>query len=341
MFCSRCGKELDENNNCINPECPSNANKNFDTNINVTNDNSNQNFTTNEGSLIPENNTDSNVENANVNNGQAFNEGKQEITQNAEYKSQSNFYNQTNNFDNMNNQGQNNGFNQNASYNQNNGFNPNNGFNQNNSYGQNNNFNNANNGFNQNASYNQNATYGFNTDPNFRDQNGISRQEMFDFIGDKSPEYYLRRWEESQLNPSFIHWNWAAFLFNAFWFFYRKVYSVGAIIFGINIVSMFLLRNLGGLKSLVSIGIMVFSGLLGNQLYIKHCVEKIRSIKLTSPNQDPGFLQQRLRSTGGITWVPVVILIVIYVLLIIIIAVAFAAAFATISPYHYSSYYYW
>lgn len=320
MFCSKCGKELDSNNNCNNPECPSNINMNFNPNI--------------EQSILDKNTFNTTSENTQSNKGQAFTNNHKQFSENTDhYNQQSSFSEENSNFNNMNNnQRQNYNFN-----NQNSGFN---GQYQNcnsNQYNQNNNFNN---GFNQNYGYNQNASYGFNTNPNFRDQNGISRQEMFEFIGEKSPEYYLRRWEESQFNSNFIHWNWAAFFFNSFWFFYRKAYSVGAIILAINLVSTFLFRHLVGLRLLIKFSTMLFSALWGNQIYIKHCVEKIKSIKFITQNQNPAFLQQRLRSAGGITWIPVFILMGIYIFVLLLIYIAYLHE---ISQYYYSPYnsYYW
>lgn len=68
------------------------------------------------------------------------------------------------------------------------------------------------------------------------DIDGISSQELSAYTGSGS-YYFLRQFKlilRTQYNMS---WNWAALIFNYFYFFYRKMYKVGLALLGFYIVS--------------------------------------------------------------------------------------------------------
>lgn len=123
MFCSNCGKELDANNVCINPTCPSNSE-------------SNSEFY--QESSINNNSTIDDVETTEptIDNNESLNENTS-YTQNPGYNQNSN-YNQNASYT------QNPNYNQNAGYNQNPNYNQNAGYNQGPNYGQNTGYNQGN-----------------------------------------------------------------------------------------------------------------------------------------------------------------------------------------------------
>ncbi|PRR84407.1 DUF2628 domain-containing protein [Clostridium vincentii] len=360
MFCPSCGKELDTNNVCINSDCPSNSQttsefesefeketinnndspiENVDENENPTNNDQNAGF-----NQSPNNNQNTGYNQNQSNNQNASYNQNNNNNQNAGYN-QNNNNNQNAGYNQNNNNNQNAGYNQNSNNNQNAGYNQNSNNNQNAGYNQNSN-NNQNNGYNQNANSNQNN--GFNQNPNNNqnnyynqgynnnqgnssiDKNGISAGEMMEFFGPKNTEYYMDKWNKSQENSSFISWNWPAFLFSFIWLCFRKMYSYAAIVLVVTTVSSIFLP--GWASSIIGFAIMICSALFANQIYIKHSIDKIRTVKLTT-GMNPSILFDRLRANGGITWVPVIILSVIFGLLFIMGVIAgFTESYNTIDP---------
>ncbi|MGG7178148.1 DUF2628 domain-containing protein [Clostridium paraputrificum] len=162
----------------------------------------------------------------------------------------------------------------------------------------------------------------------YADMYGVTPNEMMDFIGDKKTEFYMEKWTRYQENDKFISWNWPAFFFGLIWFAYRKMYGIAGIIFGISILSSIftsVIFDLSGLNSLISLAVMIGSGLLANQLYIKNCIKKITGIKNAIPNMSKEDLSRRLRANGGINWIPVIVIVVIYAILLILIFIIVAA----------------
>jgi len=132
--------------------------------------------------------------------------------------------------------------------------------------------------------------------------------EMRDFIGIKNTYYYMDKWAKSQYNSSFISWNWPAFIFNLVWFWFRKMYIYTIILFIIPLVALFVLPTWA--YYLVNLGIAIGCGLLADKLYIKHSIKEIRDINSTA-GVHPLLLSQRIKNTGGVTWVPFIILSII------------------------------
>ena len=65
---------------------------------------------------------------------------------------------------------------------------------------------------------------------------GISIKDWAMFFGDKA-FYFLPRLKAMQINKFFINTNWAAFLTSFFYYFYRKMYLVGAILLSMFVIS--------------------------------------------------------------------------------------------------------
>ncbi|MBD7911811.1 MULTISPECIES: DUF2628 domain-containing protein [Clostridium] len=202
-------------------------------------------------------------------------------------------------------------------------FNNNNNYNENNNENYNQNFNQGSNNFN-----NSNET---NMNNEFRDANGISATEMMEFLGDKNTEYYMDKWTRFQENSNFVSWNWPSFLFTLYWFWFRKMYNIAGIIFAVDIGSLLLLGHFKWLRYLISLVIMIGSGLLANQLYINHATNKIKSAKFTtSMGFDNSMFVRRLRSMGGITWIPLFVAIGLFVLALILIVFATAISISNV-----------
>ena len=175
-----------------------------------------------------------------------------------------------------------------------------------------------------------NNNYGYDNTNQYDDYNGITPSEMMDFIGDKNTEYYMEKWSRADENPKFISWNWPSFFFGFIWAAYRKMYGIAGILFGIGLVKNLIFQDLldtPGLSLLISLIIMVVVGLLGNQLYIQHCIKKINKIKISIPGLSADDISRRLRANGGINWIPVIVIIGLYVVLFLLVFVAFAALF--------------
>ncbi|MBP9989360.1 MAG: DUF2628 domain-containing protein [Ruminococcus sp.] len=79
-------------------------------------------------------------------------------------------------------------------------------------------------------------------DPN-DEFDGIKVREAASFV-QQSSKYYIRKFMNARNKKTKIGWNWAAFFFNPFWFFYRKLYKVGVIMLFLSIaVSSFISFN--------------------------------------------------------------------------------------------------
>lgn len=70
------------------------------------------------------------------------------------------------------------------------------------------------------------------------DINGITSQELSAYTGNNS-YYFLHQFKILMSNKFNMSWNWAALIFNFFYFFYRKMYKVGIALLAFYIVSLF------------------------------------------------------------------------------------------------------
>lgn len=159
----------------------------------------------------------------------------------------------------------------------------------------------------ENNNYNQSSN-------EFYDKNGITVSEMVSFFGDKKADYYMDKWTSYQNNENFISWNWPAFLCGFYWFWYRKMYSIVAIIIAVSICGAVVLPN--WISRILALGISIGCGLFANQLYIRHATKKIKSMKsMTNLGVDYNIVMRRIHSNGGTTIAPIIVFIVLVIFL--------------------------
>lgn len=94
-------------------------------------------------------------------------------------------------------------------------------------------------------------------------------------------EYYLPKFQEMKQQNKMISWNWCAFLFGAFWLFYRKMYVIGAAY----MLASLIIGFLGQVGTILTIGLWVAAGLLGNWVYMFH-LEKVLEKTANTPEQE-------------------------------------------------------
>lgn len=122
--------------------------------------------------------------------------------------------------------------------------------------------------------------------------------------------------------------NLSAFLFTGVWFIYRKMYALGIMITILIIAcsgleayiysSIPALRDGGdmisgfaehpvavlflGLCALLPTGIMIFCGIAGNNLYMRHCVSRIKKINSGASSAED--FNEKLEKIGGVSMLP-------------------------------------
>lgn len=164
---------------------------------------------------------------------------------------------------------------------------------------------------------------------------GITIKEFADYIKLNS-NYYVCEFKKIQNNQS-SRFNIGAFLFSGFWMIYRKQYILGTLVFVamsfIDIISRLFLLNVnisnelyGDILSVLSnsqkavliavvfieFAIRIFLGLKANRIYMKHCISKIKSIK--SASEIPQDISQKIRNSGGVSFIMVSILMMITII---------------------------
>ncbi|MBC2851796.1 DUF2628 domain-containing protein [Cetobacterium sp. 8H] len=103
-----------------------------------------------------------------------------------------------------------------------------------------------------------------------------------DFVR-KNPNYYLENWQSGK-----IKFNFAAFLFEAYWFAYRKMYFIASLLIGINffinILTIYILVNTKflGIGATLLLCIRIYIGFKANEIYFNRA-KKI----LEKTNYDP------------------------------------------------------
>ena len=144
--------------------------------------------------------------------------------------------------------------------------------------------------------------------------NAVTEEDFMTFVGEKNTEYYLDKFERYQSNQNFASWNWAAFFLGMFWILYRKLYKFSGILFGINLLSVFLI---GG-STLLNLVIMIGCGVYGNLVYVKDSLRKIENIKRFSSSISHMDLNNRLIHNGGVSFVGPIILSLLIIPIILI-----------------------
>ncbi len=162
------------------------------------------------------------------------------------------------------------------------------------------------------------------------DQIGRIRAKDFIYIIRKNYTYFLRVFKIFSQHTKAKIFNWSAFFFNFFYFFYRKMYKIGALLLGFyllsnipslilsyhmlqqSIVDPMLLSSLQfdftGLEGLLltsqlfmyaRFGVSVYCGFTANKHYYKHCQEKIEKLRSVATGKNGNEYYQTLSFIGG------------------------------------------
>ena len=159
--------------------------------------------------------------------------------------------------------------------------------------------------------------------------------------------YFLRAFKIFSQRAKAKIFNWAAFFFNFAYFFYRKMYKIGAILLGFYLLSnipsvilsyhmvqqtmadpmlMYSLQfDFTGLETLsllsqlfmyVRFGVALYCGFTANRHYYKHCRQKIQQLQSISSGSSSSEYYQTLSSIGGSSIVSALLVIALVVGLI-------------------------
>lgn len=126
----------------------------------------------------------------------------------------------------------------------------------------------------------------------------------------KNVDTYLEKFKKMHNKDSKISWNWCAFLFCEFWFAYRKMYGVAALVWGIPYVlgivlgvalgfsgmdmeSVSMIANAGGV--VIGFAFMVFVAMFGDNFYRKK-IDKLIAMGESAESQEE--LQQVVNKGG-------------------------------------------
>lgn len=167
------------------------------------------------------------------------------------------------------------------------------------------------------------------------DQIGGFAAKDFIFVIRQNYVYFLRVFKILAQRAKAKVFNWSAFFFGFLYFFYRKMYKIGVLLFGFYILSnvpalvlsfhmleqtladpmlmsslQFDLTGLGGwqiaaqLLMYVRFGVSIYCGFTANRHYYNHCRQKISQLKAASTGGSPNEYYQTLSSVGGASPLP-------------------------------------
>ena len=182
------------------------------------------------------------------------------------------------------------------------------------------------------------------------EMNGVTAKELAVFVGDNS-FYFLPKMKQMHNDEKIVSFNWSAFLFDAYYFFYRKMYLVGALVLVLSIVASipgllymysalgysdpaFLpdnivkLGNISNICSYLFWGVRILCGLFANYIYTKTAFKRIKKIKEEMKPQDvsePSYVNELAKN--GRTSVKIVI-----ILCIIELVISYGLAFLMMFP---------
>jgi hypothetical protein len=149
----------------------------------------------------------------------------------------------------------------------------------------------------------------------------------------RNAAYYLRHWRRMDAAGKAYDWNWAACFFNVFWFAYRKMWWLTALLALDWIVSSAMLDPTN--KPLFKLGLVILilpsfvTGGFGNWLY---CRQTERLIADTADVEGAQRLD-RLKARGGVS-VAAMIASIVVVLALSALAGALAASHGMTAPGH-------
>ena len=125
---------------------------------------------------------------------------------------------------------------------------------------------------------------------------------------DSNATYYIPKFRDMKAEDRKASWNWAAFWITPYWFFYRKMYGLGAAILG----GFFLIALINSpFLTLMASGANVVFGIFANYIYMKNLENKAAQAKvLTEPARGQFF-----QSQGGTNTLALVLTMVGYAIL--------------------------
>ena len=130
------------------------------------------------------------------------------------------------------------------------------------------------------------------------------------FYVQDNEEYYIKKIRTMKMNRQTSSWNWVAFFFPMYWALYRKMYPLGAALFGVSLITRFI-PFVGGL---ISLGVSIYMGIMGNHLYTQQ-MEKVfieaSHLGLTG-NERMTFLNKRGGTNGTIVLILIFISVIMY-----------------------------
>lgn len=126
---------------------------------------------------------------------------------------------------------------------------------------------------------------------------------------------YRRKWRLDRAVQDANGWNWAAFLFGAFWMLYRRMYAAAAgwiaVLTALAFLETFLDAS-SGVSSAITLGSSAAAGALGNHLYLWHTERNIAQARASRP-ADTAALHADLAARGGTRWLAVILGLVAYI----------------------------
>lgn len=150
---------------------------------------------------------------------------------------------------------------------------------------------------------------------------GIPVKDIAIFLGDNT-HYFLPVFKAMDKSGSKFSWNWGAFIFNAYYYFYRRMNAIAVLLLLVstalaipNILVMIVqtpelttllknvnididtLSNVYMFASAIAFGISLLSGIFTNWLYMRHTFSKIREIQQNY--QDKPEYNEMLARHGG------------------------------------------
>lgn len=149
---------------------------------------------------------------------------------------------------------------------------------------------------------------------------GMSEGELSLFIG-KNEDTYLQKWREDS------SWNWAAFIFDFYWFLYRRMYRyffiyLAVVYFSIYLIGTMVSNMSNSLVAPIIIGIVIYSifkvlvATMGNQLYWRHTKRKIDRVHQIVEHVSSG--EREIVKAGGVNLALPLILILLPALIVVL-----------------------
>ena len=135
------------------------------------------------------------------------------------------------------------------------------------------------------------------------------------FFGKKA-DYYLRKRDKMAASNSNTSWNWAGFWLTYFWAFYRKMYALGGILFGlsalVSILGTFIdIMAHPAVSMAISLLYAVFVGLVGNYMYLNHADKCLAEARQMPPQEQDAYIAKK----GGTSIGPVILVFVVVLIL--------------------------